>query len=340
MVTDSLFVNAMQYYDTMILGGGAAAYAAAIYAARYKMKTLLIQEEFGGETASAGVIENYPGFQKIEGFELMQKMEAQATALGVTIMHGKAALAQNIHHCFQIKVGQEFFEGKTIIFAVGMERRKMGLPKEDMLKGKGVHYCATCDAPLYKEKIVGVLGGGDSAVKNANQLAEYATKVYLIVREKNLQRAEPINRDQLEKRKNIFVLYETEVKELMGERKLKGVRLSKTVEGSDVLSLDGLFVAIGAIPRSTIPQELGVGMNEKGEVIVDRMMKTSIDGVFAAGDITDASGSFKQIVTAAAQGSIAATAAYQDVSTHAANVCELHAVPVVSSPHTIIKHGT
>lgn len=327
----------MQYYDTIILGGGAAAFSAAIYAARYQMKTVLIHEEFGGETSTAGPIENYPGFKTIDGFELMQNMEEQAKALRVTMVAGKAELAQNIHHCFQVRVGKEIFEGKTLILAVGMERRKMGLKNEDALKGKGVHYCATCDGPLYKNKIVGVVGGGDSAVKWANQLSDIAANIYLIVREKDINRAEPINRDIVEKKKNVTILFATEIQELIGVRKLQQVRMTKKFAGSDVLSLDAIFVAIGAVPRGTIPQELGVAMNARGEVIVDRMMKTSVDGIFAAGDMTDATGSFKQIVTAAAQGAIAATAAYQDIGAHAANVCELHAVPVVVSTREVSK---
>ncbi len=327
----------MTYYDTIMLGGGAAGFTAAIYAARYQMKTVLIHEEFGGETSTAGLIENYPGFKKIDGFALMQNMEEQVKALGVTMISGKADLVQNMHHCFQVRVGKELLEGKTLILAVGMERRKMGLEKEDALKGKGVHYCATCDGPIYKNKIVGVVGGGDSAVKWANQLSDIAAAIYLIVREKDINRAEPINRDVLKKKKNVTILFATEIQELIGERKLKQVRLSKKVNGDHLLILDALFVAIGAVPRGTIPQEIGVAMNAKGEVIVDRMMKTSIDGVFAAGDMTDATGGFKQIVTAAAEGAIAATAAYQDVGSHAANVCELHAVPVVAQTHEITK---
>ncbi|MBI4281450.1 FAD-dependent oxidoreductase [Candidatus Uhrbacteria bacterium] len=327
----------MQYYDTIILGGGAAAFSAAIYGARYQMKTLLIHEEFGGETSSAGPIENYPGFKKIDGFELMQNMEEQAKDLGVEMVNGKAELAKNIHHCFQVRVGKELFEGKTLIIAVGMERRKMGLTNEDALKGKGIHYCVTCDGPLFKKKTVGIVGGGDSAVKGANQLADLVGEVYMIVREKDLRRAEPANFEQLKKKTNVKVLYETQILELVGEKKLKAIKLSKKIEGSDVLPLDAVFVAIGAVPRSTIPQELGIAMNGRGEIIVDRMMKTNVEGVFGAGDITDASGSFKQIVTAAAQGSIAATSAYDDVGTHKENVCALHAVPVVAPPHEIMK---
>lgn len=319
----------MKYYDTIIVGGGAAAYAAAIYAGRYNVKTLLVERDFGGETALAGVIENYPGFKAVDGFELMKGMKEQTTALGVEIVDGDVQLLKNEYHCFQVKIGNETYQGKTVIVATGMEHRKLGIPREDELKGKGVHYCVTCDGPLFKGKKVGIVGGGDSAVKGANQLSDMgAEHVYLFVREDNVNRAEPINRDRLKEKKNVTVLYTTEVKELIGEKLLESIRISKKFQGKDIVELRGLFVAIGAIPRGELPKQLGVTFDQRDQIDVDpRTMKTNVDGVFAAGDITNASGSFKQIVTGAAQGAIAATSAYLDIQTHP-NVCELHAVPV------------
>lgn len=326
----------MQYYDTIIVGGGAAAYAAAVYAGRYNLKTLIVEKEFGGETALAGKIENYPGFKAVDGFELMNAMKGQATSLGVEVIDGDVELLKNEYHCFQVKVGETVYQGKTIIIATGMEHRKLGLPREDELKGKGIHYCVTCDGPLFKGKRVGIVGGGDSAVKGANQLSDMgAEHVYLIAREDNVNRAEPINRDRLKQKKNVAVLYTTEVKGLIGEKFLESVRISKPFQGKNTIELQGLFVAIGAIPRGELPKQLGVKFDERNQIDVDpRTMKTNIDGVFAAGDITNASGSFKQIVTGAAQGSLAATSAYLDVQEHP-NVCELHAVPVMG----LLKEG-
>ncbi len=317
--------------DTVIIGGGATAYAAAIYARRYNMQVLVIQEEFGGETALAGPIENDPGFKAIDGLELMQNMQDQATALGAVVIDGKAELTTNEYHCFKITVGKKAFVGKTIILAMGMERRKLGLRREPELKGKGVHYCVTCDGPLFKGKRVAIVGGGDSAVKGANQLADMgAAHVYQIVREDNVNRAEPINRDRLMKKvgKNVDIIFSNEVMALRGEKKLDSVTLKTEWNGSKTLKLDALFVEIGAVPRSELPKQLGVKFDEFGQIDVEcQTMKTNVDGVFAAGDITNASGHFKQIVTGAAQGSIAATSAYNDVQTHP-NVCMLHAVPI------------
>lgn len=312
-------------HDVLIVGGGAAAWSAAIYARRYALKTVLVEEQFGGETASAGMIENYPGFDRIDGFDLMNRMRAQATALGVQTVEGKAALVENRYHCFRITVGQNDVLSKTIILATGMEHRTLGLPHEDGLKGKGVHYCATCDGPLFKKKRVAVVGGGDSAVKWANQLADMGVEhVYVIVREKNLNRAEPINRTRLEGRSEVTVSFENEVVALVGSDRLASVTLAKPVEGSTALSVAAVFVAIGSVPRSDLPVQLGVRLDSRGQIMVDpRTMHTNVDGVFAAGDVTDAAGSFKQIVTSASQGAIAATAAYEDVIQHP-NVCTIH----------------
>lgn len=322
----------MKFFDTAIIGGGAAAYAAALYSARYNLKTVLVEKLFGGETATAGKIENYPGIASIDGFELMEKMKEQAIALDVEVVDGEAELVKNEYHCFQIKVGEEMLQSQTVILAMGMEHRELPVERARELKGKGIHYCATCDGPLFKGKLVGVTGGGDSAVKAGNQLVDMGARhVYMIVREENLRRAEPINLDQLEKKiksGKVTALYATEIVALKGEKKLEAVKLSKSFERKDELKLDGVFVEIGATPRGEIARELGVRLDERGQVDVDpRTCATSVDGVFAAGDVTNASGSFKQIVTGAAQGSIAATSAYRDASLHG-GACQLHAKPV------------
>ena len=148
-------------YDTIIVGGGAAAYSAAIYAARYNLKTLIVEKDFGGETLLAGVIHNWPGAGKdgIDGFELMKKMKDQAESTGVEIVSGEASLVSMKKHCVKVKVGKKEFVSMTLILCVGMEHRKLGLDHEDDLKGNGVHSCATCDGPLYKGKKVAVVGG-------------------------------------------------------------------------------------------------------------------------------------------------------------------------------------
>jgi len=144
-------------FDVIIVGGGAAAYAAGIYARRYEMSVLLIEEETGGETALAWTVENYPGFKSIDGFELMQKIIEQAKDLGVKVVSGRANLVKNQRHCFKVNVGEPVYQGRTIIIATGSARKKLGLSREDKLRGKGVHYCVTCDGALYKNKIIAIL---------------------------------------------------------------------------------------------------------------------------------------------------------------------------------------
>lgn len=340
-------------YDVLIIGSGAAAYAAAIYARRYNLSVGIVEKSFGGYTAVAGIIENYPGTPKMDGFELMAKMKAQAVdELGTEIIDGEATLVKNEYHCFQVQVGDQSLQSKTLILATGMEHRSLNLPGEEEYKAKGVHYCATCDGPVYKGKPVAVVGGGDSAVKSANQLADMgATHVSLIVREDNVDRAEPINRDRLMERVaagKIDIRYETEITEYLGGPPLEAVRLQRrgglharqreemnsssttTIEGNetDILPVNAVFIEIGAVPRNALAKELGVILNPRGEVHVDPItMMTNVDGVFACGDVTDASGAFKQIVTGAAQGAIAATSAYKDISQHG-RACTMHAVAV------------
>lgn len=313
-------------YDVIILGGGAAGYSAAIYARRYLLKTALIQGQVpGGETATAGVVENYPGFPSINGYELMQKFEEHARLNETDFIIGQVTQVVQHGHCFQLVLEDgKMIDSKSIIFALGSEHRKLGLPNEQVLKGHGVNYCVTCDGPLYKGKRAILVGGGDSSVKGASLLADYAKQVWLVTREKKL-RAEPVNLKRMESKKNIQVVYETSLTQLVGTQKLEKVELSRAIDGQTSLQVDGVFVEIGLIPRSELPKSLGVKTDAGGNVIVDETMHTNVDGIFACGDLTNAGGGFKQIVTAAAQGALAATSAYQDLGEHGSQlVCELH----------------
>jgi thioredoxin reductase (NADPH) len=315
-----------QVYDTIIIGGGAAGLSAAMYAGRYLMKTLVMEgHEPGGETAVAWIIENYPGVPKVDGYDLIQTMRSQAKEVGAVFTQEVAKNVAVKNHCFTVsgESGREYY-GKTLIFAHGSRRRRLGLPREKELMGHGVSYCVTCDAPLYKNKIIGIIGGGDASVKGAILAAQYSDKVYLIVQGDKLN-AEPVNYAVFKSKPNIEVLFNTEVKELLGVESLSGVTLSKDYQGSKQLNLGGLFIEIGAEPNTELPQALGVSVDNKGYIQVDGMMKTNIDGVYAAGDITNATGSFKQDIVAAAQGAIAATSAYRDLGIHGGAACLIHA---------------
>lgn len=313
-------------YDLIIIGSGAAGLGAAIYGGRYRLKVLVIGKEFGGETAKAGSIENYPGFLSIDGFDLMDAMKKQAESVNVETLDAEVTKIAREKHCFEVKANNATYQTHEIIFAVGAERRRLGLPNEKELTGRGVHYCVTCDGPVYGGKTIAMVGGGDASVKGAVLAAEYVKKLYLIVRGKEVT-AEPINLERMKKLGDkIEVLLETEVKEIIGKDKLEKLRLSRQFKNSDELVVDGLFVEIGAIPNVGLAKSLGVELDERGYIKVDNMMKTNIDGVFAAGDAVNHFESFKQDITAAAMGSVAATSAYNDHKVHG-ELCLLHMRP-------------
>ncbi len=319
--------NIQNIFDTIIIGGGAAGLSAAIYAERYLMKTLVLEgREPGGETATAWIIENYPGIPSIDGYDLIKAMKAQAEGPLTTFVSDYASEVLLQDHCFTVKSesGQDFW-GKTIIFAHGSRRRRLGLPNEKRLLGHGVSYCITCDAPLYKDKVVAIVGGGDASVKGACLASQYSAKIYFITREKNIK-AEPANMEIFNKKNNIEIIYETEVKELLGKEYLSGIVLNRSYKGSEKLEVQGIFIEIGSEPNSSLPKSLGVKVDESGYIEVDAMMRTSVHGVYAAGDITNATGSFKQDIVAAAQGAIAATSAYRDLGLHGNQACLHHAI--------------
>jgi thioredoxin reductase (NADPH) len=322
--------------DVLIAGQGAAAYAAGLYSARYQVKTVVAAEQFGGETAIGGVIENYPGTGDIDGFDLMLKFKEQVDKLDVPTLNSNVASVSKSGGRFKVELEDgTIVNALTVILAVGRERRKLGLPHEEEWMGKGVSYCSTCDAPLYRNKLAAaVVGGGSAAVEGAILLAKYAATIYLVYRGDKLWRPEPILLKVLEKTPNVKVLLETEVAELLGSEMagLTGIRLTKPFKGSDELTLDGLFIEAGADPRVEIPEQLGLDLNpQTNEVHVDRMQRTNVPGIYAAGDLTDGT-DLKQTITAAAQGAIAALSAYNFVLEHPSKLGE-ESGAIASSAH-------
>ena len=304
-------------YDVIIGGQGAAAFSAGMYAARYQIRPVIIGEQFGGETATGGLIENYPGYPEIDGFELMLKFREHAEKYDVPIIDDKLVAARRTADGFEVggESGATYL-GRSLILAIGRERRSLWLEHEAEWTGRGVSYCSTCDAPLHRGNTVAVVGGGDSAVKGAVLISKYAEKVYIIYRRDRFTRPEAVNLSQLDDADNVERVFSTNVVELLGsgETGLEAIRLDRPHGGTDVLSVDGLFIEIGADPRKDLAVELGADINEQDEVIVDKHMRTNVPGLLAAGDLTDASGDLKQTITAAAQGSLAATSAYEYVA--------------------------
>ena len=307
-------------YDVLIAGQGAAAFSAALYAARYQINSVVIGEIFGGETATGGLIENYPGYPEIDGFELMMKFREHAEKYDVPVFDDKVTGISKNNNFFEISTYDDnLYTARSIILAVGRERRKLGLSNEDEWTGKGVSFCSTCDAPLHQGNTVAVVGGGNAATEGAVLLSKYANEVYIIYRKPEFTRAEPINIQLLNKTPNIKQILETNVVELIGNDGLESVVLDKPYNGSSKLSLDGIFIEIGADPRVDLPNQVGLNLNDQNEVIVDKNMNTNVPGIFGAGDLTDASGTLKQTVTAAAQGAIAATSAYSYLTKHSSS---------------------
>lgn len=306
--------------DVLIAGQGAAAFAAALYSARYQVNTVIAAEQFGGETAIGGMIENYPGTGDIDGFELMMKFKEQVDKLEVPTLNSNVIGVRKEGDRFRVELEDgAVINTLAVILAVGRERRKLGLPHEEEWMGKGVSYCSTCDAPLYRNKeSAAVVGGGSAAVEGAILLSKYAKTVYLLYRGDRLWRPEPILLKVLSKTPNVKILLETEVAELLGSDQagLTGIKLTRPFEGQEELTLDGLFVEAGADPRLEVPNQLGLKLNpDTNEVHVDRTQSTNVPGIYAAGDLTDGTG-LKQTITAAAQGAIAALSAYTHIIEH------------------------
>jgi thioredoxin reductase (NADPH) len=299
-------------YDFIIIGTGAAGLSAALYAGRYQMKAIAFGDDFGGYTAVAGVIENYPGNKAVDGFELMQIMKEQAIDAGAEVKDEKVTQVEFRDKWFFATTDKGgIYKAPTILFGTGSKRRQLGLPNENELTSKGVHYCATCDAPMYGGKTIAVVGGGDGAVKGALLGAEYARKVYMLVRG-DVMRAEPVNIEHLKRfGDKIEIFYSVGVTEIIGKQKLEKIGVSRPVHGKSELVIDGLFIEIGADPRTELTKPLSMELDGYGFIKTNARMETNISGAYAAGDIADLFGGFKQDITAAAMGSVAATSAYQ-----------------------------
>lgn len=294
-------------YDVVIVGGAAAGLSAALYCARRTLKTLVITKDVGGQANMADFIENYPGIKKMAGPELMKKFEEHAKEYGAEFVFDEVVKIEKKDNVFSVEAKNDQYQSEALILAFGLEHRELDIPGEEKFKGRGVSFCATCDAPLYKDKTVAVVGGGNAALDAADLLAKIAKKVYLIHRRDGF-RAENVLINQVKENKKIEILYKSEIKEVLGEQLVEKIKVS-SIDGDDekLLEVDGLFEEIGYIAKAGFVGGL-VDLNERGEVITDEQTKTSQEGVFAAGDCTDVP--FKQVVISAGEGAKAGLGAY------------------------------
>ncbi|MEY4437575.1 MAG: hypothetical protein RL100_1039 [Actinomycetota bacterium] len=304
--------------DVIIIGSGPAGYTAGIYTARAGLKPLLIASsvEAGGELMKTTEVENFPGFPEgLMGPELMANFQAQAERFGTEILMDDVVEVDLKGDVKIVKTGDgQTFEAKTVILATGAAYRELGLPREKDLSGRGVSWCATCDGFFFREKTIAVVGGGDSAMEEANFLTRFASKVYLIHRRDSFK-ASKIMQERALNNPKIEVIWNSEVAELKGEVNLTGVELRNTVDGSTShMDLDGLFIAVGNDPRVWLVEDQVELTPEKFIKVEGRSSKTSLPGVFACGDVIDPT--YRQAITAAGSGCVAALDAEHYLTAH------------------------
>lgn len=314
--------------DLIIIGAGVAGMTASIYASRYKLNHLLFGEIPGGQGMLAHIVENYPGFVSIDGPELMAKFVEHVQHYGVEIRREKITGVKKDAGGFLVISDKDQYQTGVIILAMGAHSRALNVPGEEKFLGRGVSYCSTCDAPLFRDKKVAVVGGGDAAVTGALHLAAFAAKVYIIHRRGDY-RAEPVWVERVRSEKKIEEILENEVKEIVGGGdpriaagegeggggmdKVGGLILARPHQGKTTLAVDGVFIEIGQVPASVLVSELGVKIDEKGFILVNADMETNVPGVFAGGDLAVIKGAipFRQFITSAADGARAAASAYR-----------------------------
>lgn len=294
-------------YDVIIVGGGPAGMTAAIYTTRKALKTALITIDIGGQAMDAKHLENYPGF-KGPGEDLMNVFREQMMGFGTEIIKGKVVKVDKLGDHFTVSLAnKEKYEAKSVIMAYGKVPRSLGIPGEDKYLGRGVHVCAICDAPMYKDKVVAVIGGGNSALENAMYLSTLAKKVYLIHRRDEF-RGDEIHVGRVKGKKNIEILLSYIPKEVKGDEFVTSFVVASVKDKSTKeLEVDGVFLEIGYTIDCSYVEDL-VDVNEKKEIIVDDHCRTKCEGLFAAGDVTNIE--YKQIVVAAGEGAKAALSVY------------------------------
>lgn len=303
----------MHIYDMIIIGGGPAGYTAALYAARAGLDTLVIEKmSIGGQMTLTGEIENYPGFpESIDGITLGANMQAGAERFGAKTQYAQVSELRLDSRPKEIVADGITYLSKTVVIATGADPRPLGLDSEKELISRGVHYCAHCDGRFYKDKTVAVIGGGNSAVSDALYLSRIAKKVYLIHRRDTL-RATKVYHDPLLRAQNVEFIKNSIVSDILFDKRVSGLVLKSTANGSEsTIECNGVFVSIGRDPNTSLVNGI-LALDENRYIIADETTKTSIEGVFAIGDVRTKA--LRQIVTATADGAVAAHFAEEYIS--------------------------
>lgn len=309
----------MEQFDFLVIGAGCAGASGAMYATRLNLKTVMIAELPGGLITTTNIVENWPGIIKISGPDLASNLIDHAMAFGAELKNERVLEVEQIALSaedekagkkagFIVRSASHQYLAKTVLFATGSNHKHLGCPGEKELENKGVSYCALCDGAFYKQKTVCVVGSGDSAAKEALLLSEFADKVYVISRTK--LHPEPVNLERVKANSKIELLSNAEVEEIIGTDKVEKIRLKDGRE----MAMDGVFIAIGLIPHSKEAEKLGVALNARREIIINRNSETNIPGAFGAGDVCDTV--FKQAITGSAEAVTASFWAYEYLNKH------------------------
>lgn len=298
-------------HDLIIVGAGPGGLTAALYAERYGLNTLVLSETIGGTANYAPLIENWPGINSISGFDLMKKFAEQVKSPIKTEKVISVSKDKNNKN-FAVKTEKETYESKCVIIATGTKRIKLIAENSDKFEGKGISYCVTCDAPLFKNKTVAVLGGGNSALEAAIMLSKYAKKIYLIFRKDKL--TANVDLTEQAKKKGIEMIPNSNVTSVKGGKFLSSIVLNNEKE----INIEGLFVEFGGVPAVDVISSMKVSLDKDNSIVVNSKKETNIKGLFAIGDVTDTP--LKQIVTACSDGAIAALSAYGYVKNYNQNI--------------------
>jgi len=300
----------MEDLELVIIGAGAAGLAAGIYSVRSGLKTIVLEEKLaGGTAADAPMVENYPGFPGVTGTELAQKMVAHAKSAGVTLNELEAVVSLDLKsERKRVQTQKTVYQASAVIVATGSHYRELGVPGEKEFRGRGVSYCGICDGPFFKGKRVLVVGGGNSAAMTTLYLSGIAAETKIVHRREAFRCEEALTQS-LKNTKNVEILWNTEIKEIRGDKSVQKVILfDKDTGESRELAVNGVFVQVGEDPNSRIAKDAGIAVNEDDYIITDARQRTNLEGVYAAGDVTNHP--IKQVGTAVGQGITAALEAY------------------------------
>jgi thioredoxin reductase (NADPH) len=297
-------------HDLIIIGAGPAGLSASIYASRYKLDHLIFGVEQGGQMNEIYEIENWPGDISVSGKDLVGRMKAHVENYGIKVQTESVISLKKLEENFEIETARQKYQAKSLILAMGAKYRKMNIPGEKEFIGKGVSYCATCDAMFFRDKTVAVAGGGNSAAVVALELSDFARKIYLIHKDEKLS-AEPVLLQKIRAENKIEMLNGINILEIRGSEKVEKVILDKAYKDKTFLEVDGVFIEVGTEPGVQLARKLGVETDKNDYIKVKEDMSTNIAGISAAGDITTGSNKFRQVLTAAAEGAIAASSAYK-----------------------------